>query len=226
MPIPTPVPTVGARGVFTILAPFAALMPAASISNSSVAVQPRMTCVAVRSLTELVASGNNPQADDYTANGLDATVYQTDLNNGVVIVTLQADDGMLVQVPSSYIGSYADPNGVPYQVMLLSVNLGALPSNVDLSFVSQQVVEVIQDSLGVTTTAKIQIVSNTAMMSQADSAQIETARTASITNSTTAQSKVLSLQAQVALLTGENQTLSAYIVAHGMAQPVAPPSGP
>lgn len=220
MPVtaPQPIPSVGSRGTFTVLSPFDKLMPAVALSGAS----PRMTCVAVQSLTSLVQSGSNPLADFYTANQLDATAYQTDVANNVVIVSLQSDDLKIVQIPSSYIGSFADPNGVPYQVMVLTANLGALRTDIDLTFLNQQVVSTIHDSLGVDTTIKIGLVSNVSTMTQSDSAQVESARQAKISNSTTDAAKVLSLQQTVTLQAQKIAALEALIVANGLASPTPP----
>lgn len=220
--LPAVIPSVGSRGTFVIRDPFAALVPQTEIPGAAV----RLTCVATRKLTELVQNGENPFTDYYTPQGLDASAYQADLKAGAVIVTLQADDQSMVKVPSTYISSFADPNGIPYQVMVLTALLGALPANIDLTFVNQQVVQVLHDSLGVDTTVKIGVVSRTAVMNQSDSKNIETARQAKIANSQTDHAKLLAAQQQIAVLTAKVSSLEQYIINNNQATPTPPPTGP
>lgn len=212
------IPSIGSRGVFVINAPFASLVPQSEIPGAAT----RLTCVATRKLTELAQSGEDPFSDYYVPQNLDQATYQTDLKNGVVIVTLQADDQSLVKVPSSYIGSFADPNGVPYQVMVLTALLGGLPADIDLTFVNQQVMQVIHDSLGVDSVIKTGIVSKTAMMNQSDSRAVEQARQAKITNSQTDHAKLLAAQQQIQTLQDKVTSLEQYIISNNLATPTSP----
>lgn len=207
-------PMLNSRGTFTLSAPW----------DTALATNTQYTCVSIREMTEIVASGGDPFTDYYVPKNLDETVYQTDLQAGVSIVGLQASDNSLVYVPTSYIASYPDGGGVPYRVMILSVPLGSVPDSLDLRAIVAKVQSDVQDIIGITCVVRQVAVSNVLLLSTADAAAAETARTANVTNSTTDYSKYM--QSQAALTAAQQQIaeLEAYILTQMGANPPVPPN--
>jgi hypothetical protein len=174
----------GASGIYSLNAPW----------NTALVANTNYTCISIRELAEIVSSGGDPFNDYYVPENLDISVYNTDVANGVSIIGLQAADNSVVYVPSSYIASYPDGNGVPYRVMLLSIPIGPIPDSLDLSAISQKIQDDVQDMIGVQATVRSVAVSKVQLLSASDAATVEAARQALITNSTTDYSKYLAAQ--------------------------------
>lgn len=155
-----------ASGVFTLEAPYNALMPAQII----------YTCKGIRKLTDIIASGLDPFEEYYEPNGITDTAYQLDLLADVSIVSLVSSGGNWLYVPSTAILSYPTTSGVSYTAMMVGVSLGALPDSTDLTALKTSVSNVVKDLLGVTPTIKEVAVSDTALISYVKHTSIETAR--------------------------------------------------
>jgi hypothetical protein len=197
------VPMIGSSGVFTLNVPW----------NQALIPNAVYTCVGVQGLTEIVSAGGSPFTDYYTPMGLTQADYNTDVQNGVSIVTLQASNNSIVNVPSSYIGAYPSSGGVPYRVMMLSISLSAIPDTLDLTAVSQKIQDDVMDMIGVTSTVRSVAVSPMTLVDATDAAAIEAARLANITASTTDYANYLTAQANYEAALVIIQNLEAYILA-------------
>lgn len=206
-------PQMGARGIYTLKAPW----------NADLLTNTQYTCVAIRNLTEIVANGGDPFTDYYATHNLDQSIYNTDVQNGVSMISLQASDNSIVMVPTSYIAAFPDGGGVPYRVVLLSVPLGSIPDSLDLSAISAKVASDVQDIIGVTCTVRPVVVSNVLLLNTADAAAAETARQANITNSTTDYALYQQSQADLVAAQQKISELEGYILTLQGATPPVPP---
>lgn len=206
-------PQMGAAGIYTLKAPW----------NADLLVNTQYTCVAIRNLSEIVANGGDPFTDYYAVHNLDQSVYNTDVQNGVSMVSLQASDNSIVEVPTSYIAAFPDGGGVPYRVVLLSVPLGSIPDSLDLSAISAKVAADVQDIIGVTCTVRPVVVSNALLLSTTDAAAAETARQANITNSTTDYALYQQALSDLTAAQQKISELESYILTLQGATPPVPP---
>ena len=132
----------GAYGLFTLISPYA-------IDN----VNYKITGIAL--FSNLVENGIDVYNTYYSAYGLTSDQYQTDLNNGSYIVTMESDNGLLVNVPNTYIANIPVQTYVPYSRIVLSIELGELPDTLDLSQLTNDLQVVANNYVGVTSMPKI-----------------------------------------------------------------------
>lgn len=207
-------PMLGAKGIYKLKTPF----------DKDLLANVMYTCIAIRQLRDITAAGGDPFTDYYaTPHSIDSSVYNADVANGVSIISLQAEDNSIVYVPSSFLASYPDAGGVPYRVMLLSINLGAIPDALDLSPIIQKITDDVKDIVGVQSTVRAVAASNTTLLDTATAQNTEAARQANITNSTTDFSKLQQVTAQRDAALQKVQELQNYILGLQGAQPVPQP---
>lgn len=157
---------IGAKGLFTLEAPYNALMPTQIVYSVE----------GIRKISDIVASGLDPFVEYYTPNGITQAAYDLDVAADVSIVSLMSTGGDWLYIPSTAIVSYPDINGVSYTAMMLGISLGALPDNASLAPLKTAISNMVKDYLGVTPTIKEIAVSGSSLISYADHATIETAR--------------------------------------------------
>lgn len=198
------IPAISTRGLYTLAAPF----------NAQVLPAVPYTCVAVRKLEDIVAAGGDPKAQYYTANGIADSVYETDVADGVCIVSLQAAEGSWIYVPSSFITIMPDQGGIPYRTIVLGVSMGAIPDALDLTYIKTQITAIVKDNLGIDTTIQEVAISPPGNLSQAEHATLEAARQVNITNRTTERAKLLAMTAERDAALAKIAELEAYVIAN------------
>jgi len=180
------IPPINASGVYALVTPF----------DTKVVSGLRYTCNAVRTFKELLASGVDVVADYYTANGLQESDYNTDYDNGVCIITLQSSKGDLLYVPSSYISSYPDTSGVPYNAVALSVLLGQVPQNMDLTYLKGELVAAVMDAAGISASVRTVTYSETTCVAYETHKSLQAQRDLARTQSQTEYSKRIAAEAE------------------------------
>jgi hypothetical protein len=126
----------------------------------------------------------------------------------------------VVYVPSSYLAAYPDGGGIPYRVMILSANVGAIPDSLDLSPIQQKIQDDITAILGVTATVRVSAVSNVMLLDSATAQALEAARQANITDNTTDYSKLVQMTAQRDAALQKIAELENYIASNNGLPPV------
>jgi hypothetical protein len=174
------IPQIGAVGVFTLLAPYDALLTP----------QVAYTCRSLRMLSDIAASGDLIWERYYEPHGVSAEAYQEDLANNVCIVGLQAGTGEWVYVPSSFIASAPDINGVLYTPVVLGVSLGPLPDSFQLDGLIGRIEGLVQSAVGVKPTIKGVIISQPAIISHEESARLEAIRLEAVIDNESDYSKL------------------------------------
>ena len=163
-------------------------------------------------LTTLVENGFNVYATYYSPNGLTTAQYQTDLANSVTLVTLESNDGPTVYVPSSYITALPNTVSIPYNRMVLSIDLGELPDSVSLDSLISNLQIVTNALLGVNSIVKQHKVPITTNYSQQQSATLETIRQLNITNDSSFYTNMLNANASLNLANERIQMLQASLI--------------
>lgn len=80
--------------------------------------------------------------------------YLQDKESFVTLVTLTSQNASDIVVPDSFIKSFPSVTAIPYNHVVLSISLGALPDSVGLDDLKMSVSELVQQSLGIVATTK------------------------------------------------------------------------
>lgn len=132
------IPNIGATGFYNLGPPFT--LPAGE----------RYSCKAIRKISEQRSLGVDVFKEFYETPGVSEEIYLEDSAIDSEIVSLVADGGRWIHVPSRFILGYPNMNGVPYHGMAFHVALPAFPVTQDFSHVVQKVQDAVRDGLGVT----------------------------------------------------------------------------
>jgi hypothetical protein len=195
------IPPINAAGTYVLLSPF----------TTKVVSGLRYTCNAVRTFKELLASGVDVVSEYYEANGLAESDYNTDYDNGVCIVTLQSSKGDLLYVPSSYIASYPDTSGVPYNATALSVILGQIPQNMDLEYLKSELIAAALDAAGIVADVRTVVYSETTCVSYEAHKALTAQRDLARSQSQTEYSKRIAVEAERDRLAAHVAALETFI---------------
>ena len=160
----------GTSGLWSLSAPFNVMLKAGT----------PYTVIGIRNIAEIIAAGDDPETDYYTSNNLTTAVYLNDLNNNVSILSLQNGAGDLVYVPNSFVNNYPDLGGVPYRVLALTINLGAIPDAMSLSNLISKVQDDVLELVGINAIAKVAALSPVTLLNSGYAASIEAARVAKV----------------------------------------------
>lgn len=187
-------------GLFTLSAPFDTMLTENVIYK----------CISVRTLQDYFVSGDDPKKEFYTANSI-SDKFEEDLSNSICIVTLQSQAGLVVRVPSSYINTYPDLNGVLYTGLMLGVDLGALPNSFDLSHLIYKIENIVKEIIGISGEVHVVATNETTVVGFDDSAQLELARKNMITETETDYTKFVKATNELNSLRQKNSNLENYI---------------
>lgn len=160
------IPTIGARGYYRLAAPF----------DSKLSPNEMYTCQAIRRIGDYLALNEDPYNNIYLYNGLTEADFNTDQQENMYIVSLQADTGQWLYVPARYLLGYPIMNGVPYQNMMLGVGLGAVPADMNMSALQNLISDVVFDNIGVRPQISPVVLSKQKLVSRQDHEAIQTAR--------------------------------------------------
>ena len=175
-------PPLRAKGLYEVRAPYSVL------SNTV------YECIALRSFDDFTQRGEKVFERFYQAHGLTQQDYERDRAENAHIVTLQSATSALVFVPDTYIEKMPDLSGVEYKRIVLSVLVGPIPDDVDLTHLKTSVGSVVSDITGVDGEVLEHVVPFNGMISAEQHATLEAARQAAITNRTTDRARVLEQQ--------------------------------
>ncbi len=197
------IPPIGASGLYRLTEPF----------HSQINLNISYTCMAVRKISDIHATGVDPYKAYYEPYGIPESTYINDSASGTCIVSLQSNNGVWAYVPSSYIQSYPQANGIPYSGVALMVHLGALPDSLNLSYLTNRIADTVTATLGVVPQA-VQTVITTpkTLVSQDNHGIAEAARQQNITSNTTDYSRGQQTENENMALRARIAQLEAYIV--------------
>jgi hypothetical protein len=139
------VPAVGTKGAFSFQSPFDSIL----FSNQEYEVK------SIRSLKELYDSEEDPFTNIYSANNLTEEEFKTDLDNNIPIIVLANDANQYYYVPATKLSSLPKLTGVKYQEVMLVINLGYLPVDIDVSSTKDDIESVVSEKIGVTSSMEI-----------------------------------------------------------------------
>lgn len=131
------VPPLDVIGPFTFTGPFAQY-------NGQL-----LKCLSVEDMGLLAKRGVDIQGEYYQPYNLTMDAYLADFDAGAKLVTLASvDEHVEVVVPSTYIESMPSGSYVPYSRLILTVDLGLLPDELDLNAAQAEVAAILLQTLG------------------------------------------------------------------------------
>lgn len=196
-------PPVGTTGLYRLLEPF----------EGALVTGTTYTCMAVRSLSELINAGLDPYEEYYLPNEIERVVYEEHVLLDTSIVSLRSSALHWVFVPNAYIHSYPSQNGVKYTAVVLGISLGSIPDHMELAAVKLSIQDIVRDTIGVHSDVQVVVVSETVLLSEADHTAATAARQAAISSSLTDRARIVQMSAVNLALRNQVNVLESYIAA-------------
>lgn len=138
------IPPIGSKGKFSFQSPF----------DTGTKKDTEYTVYSIRSIRELIDSGEDPLKYIYKNVGLSETEMNQDLEDNIPIVVLSSGTNSYVYVPANRISALPDVSGVKYQQKMLAINIGHLPLDYSLDIVKETVKEAVLEMTGIESTVQ------------------------------------------------------------------------
>ena len=159
-------PTLGSSGTYELAAPY----------DTKILPEEIYVCKAIRSLSEYISNNQDPKKLVYDYYDLTENDYEDDIKEDMEIVSLQNNDGVWLYVPARYIIKYPQVNGVPYHQVALVCKLPAIEADKDLSFLVNDIKNLIRDYMGIDSQVDVVETSRTIAVSKELSDQMKVER--------------------------------------------------
>lgn len=130
-------PTVGTRGVFGVAQPFVV----------GAAVEYRVS--AVERFSKILGNGVDLYQELYVPNQIPEDKFNEDLTADACLITLQPEYGAPIVVPDTYITTFPRNDNLKYRRLILAVDLGPIPGNLDVSYLQQTMAASASDVIGI-----------------------------------------------------------------------------
>lgn len=153
----------------------------------------RYVCKAIRRISELIANNQDPKTNIYDKYNIPEIDYNEDLNNDMIIISLQNDVGNWLHVPARFIVKYPEQSGIGYRSYAIGISLPAFPIYKDFTPVTTAITNLLKDMLGVTAEIKLIETSRTVLVDDATHRVNESSRNLSIVRSDTDRARYLNL---------------------------------
>ncbi len=176
-------PVVGSKGLWKLNKPFDSLLP----------VNTALTCTAISNYGQLHAMGIDPYETYYLPHDISKEDYQKHFDGDGRIVFLRTDSGIRYSFPLHYLDTYPIGTGINYVSMGVGVRLGAVPVNVNLELLLEQIRELCHLNVGVEVQAEFLALSEIMMVDNAEHDRLENARAARKKSSTPALERIATL---------------------------------
>jgi len=198
------VPVIGAKGTYVLDAPF----------DTSIDTALAYECVAIRTYGEMQGWGKDPYTEVYARFDIPKEKYEADTATDAVLVTLRADSGQLLVVPSLYILECPVIGGIPYNVIAVAVKLGAIPDTLPLDSLTSKVTDLVLSEIGISPDIAVVKLSGTKLISNTEHEALEQARQNKITSTFTNTGEIARLQQENTTLQEQIILLKQYIEAN------------
>lgn len=138
------IPPIGASGKFEFKDPF----------SSQMKKDQEYKVTAIRSLKEILDSGEDPLEHIYKPVGLSQTDLNKDLEDNVPMVVLSSGSSNYTYIPANKLASLPNIIGVKYQQKMLAINIGYLPLDYNLDLAKETIKETVLEVLGIESTTE------------------------------------------------------------------------
>lgn len=105
-------------------------------------------CIGIRKMSDMIKSNEAVWKELYEAYDLQYDRYLEDMSDDVFVIEIKAVSGLRAKVPLSFIKSISADYSVPYKHYALSLNIGLLPTNTDLTVLKSELEGIVKDVLG------------------------------------------------------------------------------
>lgn len=205
-------PGIDASGIWKLKAPY----------DTKLIPDLAYTCKAVRKLSEVVSSGTDVKADCYTAYEIPDTTYDEHVAADISIITLVSSSGNSLAVPSPYLDGWPSSDVVPYVVLGMLINLGAIPNTIDPTYLTDKVTNVISTTLGHVPTIEYLALSEVKNVAFDQHTALENLRQSNITDNNTDYIRRLNAEDELAKARAEIAALQQFIINSGVSVPTVP----
>lgn len=192
---------VGTEGSFELAAPY----------TNAIQPQARYTVRSIRTMSDVIASGENPQELYYTPRSIPEADYLRDLQADVCIIGLQSTSGEWVYVPQSFVANMPNVEGVSYRPLAVVASLGMVRDDQDMANVLAAVNSLVLAQLGVQTSSTVVAVGAAELVSHEEDVRIKTERAERVTYSESEAARVVRLERENAELRIQLKALNDYI---------------
>lgn len=202
------IPEIGMKGTLKVKAPFDSLIDPAAFYE----------CITLETLASSIANGETPFETYYEPLGLTEQDVQADLAAGAKLVTVQCMTGIIVTIPSTYIESIPDANGVTYHCVMLGVALSVIPDTQDLSSLKQDIMNLVESRLGVKSKIEEVVYGPPTLIAQSTHLELQTLRASRVASSSSDAALVIMYKEQLDKLREQTAMLEQYIanqLSHG-----------
>lgn len=205
-------PAIGAAGDWKLKTPF----------DTKYTAGMAYSCRAINKISSLVSTGIDVLDTLYIPNGLTADNYAADVAADLSMVTLQSSSGQVIILPSSYLLGWPSNDAVPYVVLGMVINLGAIPNTIDPTFLTPKVAAVIKAALGHDADIEYVTLSETTNKTWDDHTSLENLRLANVTDDNSDYVKRLNAEADLTAAQAQITALQQFIIDSGLTVPAGP----
>lgn len=189
------------KGTIEVRAPFDSLIDPTAFYE----------CITLETLASLVSNGETPYETYYEPVGATEQDLNDDLRAGAKLVTFQSMNGIIVTIPSTYIVSIPDANGVIYHTMMLGVALSVIPQTQDLSSIKQDISNLIESRLGVQCRIEEVVYGPPTLIAQSIHNELQQVRQSKINLSSSDAAKVIEYKQTIDQMRHQIKLLEEYV---------------
>lgn len=132
-------PEIGSRGTIEVAQPYEAIFSPRVIYE----------CISVESLAGLLNAGLFPYDLFYQPFGISIEIYKEDIEINSPIIGFKTSDGRVFKIPSRFIKTLPQADGVVYQSLSLGVALSIVEEGADIDPLVEEIKQLIMDRIGV-----------------------------------------------------------------------------
>lgn len=194
-------PVVGSKGFHEFAPPF----DTHALENTE------YECKAVRRLSDILASNEEPLKDIYEKYGLSEEDYQRDLDEDAYVVSFQSSGGHWLYIPYRYILKYPSVDGVAYRSVMVVISLPSIPVHQDLTELKDELVDIARTTIGADVSSRQVDSSRVVLVPYELHEQTQVQRNIQINGRQTQRSRIHKLETDNAELLRKVQHLESYI---------------
>lgn len=204
-------PSIGMSGQWKLKAPF----------DTKIVANLTYTCKEVRKLGAMIAAGVDAFEEFYVPNEITRDVYDQHVASDISVITLSSSSGNWINVPTPYLDGWPNANVIPYVVVGLIADIGALPNTIDPTFLAEKVKNTIMSSLGHEPEITFVALSEVTNMPFDEHEALENLRKSNIADDNTDYSRRIKAEDDLAKARAEIAALQQFIIDSGVPVPVA-----
>jgi hypothetical protein len=166
-------PSLGLKGLYRLKSPF----------DTQILPTTQYVCTGVQKLSASAANGDDPFETYYQSIGATQTDYDADVAVDAYLVTITSGEGEVYTFPNTALISLPIVDGVIYRNMAMVVSLGAVMDDADLDVLSNDIVQHVLRTTGISTSVYLSQIGPMTVVTQEQSDALEKARALKIEDS-------------------------------------------